>query len=354
MVRFPPQEAALLNSRDRVPYLVYVEVLDCENSQTAPLPDKLTLISQAAEVESAPSADETPSATGAAEAPPFDSARGCPKTPDNLDIEVGTTPIGVTADQLAVEIASLVLAAAAEGTPTKAAADSGEAVKQGFVSVADIRRNLVRAVRGPSYDDAKDPSALAFKEPWLDKLERIRRSSPYGHLPNWHLVPVIIKSGDDLRQELLGSQLMSAFRGAWVTEKVAPWIRPLQILVASHDGGLIEVVGSAVSIHQIKRTTDTLLDYFLTEFGPVTSERFLVAQRNFAQSLAGYSLFCYFAQVKDRHNRCAKSPSLSRSLSRRIRSWLVSRCVCSWRHVETRTLTPPLVSCDSLPQQYSD
>eukprot|EP00037_Helgoeca_nana_P025453 m.278604 g.278604 ORF g.278604 m.278604 type:complete len:831 (+) comp26952_c0_seq1:557-3049(+) len=302
VVRFPPQEAALLNSRDRVPYLVYVEVLDCENSQTAPLPDKLTLISQAAEVESAPSADETPSATGAAEGPPFDSARGCPKTPDNLDIEVGTTPIGVTADQLAVEIASLVLAAAAEGTPTKAAADSGEAVKQGFVSVADIRRNLVRAVRAPSYDDAKDPSALAFKEPWLDKLERIRRSSPYGHLPNWHLVPVIIKSGDDLRQELLGSQLMSAFRGAWVTEKVAPWIRPLQILVASHDGGLIEVVGSAVSIHQIKRTADTLLDYFLTEFGPVTSERFLVAQRNFAQSLAGYSLFCYFAQVKDRHN----------------------------------------------------
>lgn len=308
VVRFPPQEAALLNSRDRVPYLVYVEVLYCENSQTAPLPEKLALASKSP--DDAPSTsgeDERTSRVmggvsggdGGASTPvrrDSDGASSRSRNPSEVETDGGATP---TADAAANPFSSELR----DESPTEAAADSGEALKQGYVSVSDIRRNLVRVLRAPSFGDSKDMSAVAFKEPWLHKVERIRRSSPYGHLPNWHLVPVIIKSGDDLRQELLGSQLMSAFRGAWAAEKVALWIRPLQILVASHDGGLIEVVGSAVSIHQIKQTSETLMDYFLAEFGPATSERFLAAQRNFAQSLAGYSLFCYFAQVKDRHNR---------------------------------------------------
>lgn len=55
---------------------------------------------------------------------------------------------------------------------------------------------------------AEDPSASALSERWSDKVARIRRDSPYGHLPNWRLLPVIIKTGDDLRQELLAYQLL--------------------------------------------------------------------------------------------------------------------------------------------------
>lgn len=47
-----------------------------------------------------------------------------------------------------------------------------------------------------------------MKEPWVDKVQRIRESSPYGHLPNWKLLSVIIKCGDDLRQELLAFQVL--------------------------------------------------------------------------------------------------------------------------------------------------
>ena len=39
-------------------------------------------------------------------------------------------------------------------------------------------------------------------------MHRIQESSPYGHLPNWRLLSVIIKCGDDLRQELLAFQVL--------------------------------------------------------------------------------------------------------------------------------------------------
>lgn len=39
-------------------------------------------------------------------------------------------------------------------------------------------------------------------------FRRIREASPYGHLPHWRLLSVIVKCGDDLRQELLASQVL--------------------------------------------------------------------------------------------------------------------------------------------------
>ena len=35
----------------------------------------------------------------------------------------------------------------------------------------------------------------------------MRDSSPYGHLKNWKLLSVIVKCGDDLRQELMAYQV---------------------------------------------------------------------------------------------------------------------------------------------------
>lgn len=135
--------------------------------------------------------------------------------------------------------------------------------------------------------DVNDPSAKAFREPWVDKIERIRLASPYGHLPNWQVIPIIIKNGDDLRQEVLASQLLAAFRGAWQSEQQNLWVKPLRVVVTSNDGGLIEVVGSGVSLHQIKNTHPSLMEYFKTEYGRPQSETCLQAKRNFTESLAG-------------------------------------------------------------------
>lgn len=181
-----------------------------------------------------------------------------------------------------------------------------------YISASEIRRRLeiessryasqLGGVNLNSVRDPDDPSINALREPWSDKLARIRDSSPYGHLPNWRLLPVIVKSGDDLRQELMAYQFLNKLQEIWEAEHVPVFVRPSKILVLSNDSGMIEPILNAVSLHQIKKhqaVKATLLDYFLNEFGQSrTSEAFLTAQKNFVESCAGYSIICYLLQVK--------------------------------------------------------
>jgi len=91
-------------------------------------------------------------------------------------------------------------------------------------------------------------------------------------------------------------------------ERVPLWVKPYRIVVTSANSGMIEPVLNAVSLHQIKKHTQTsLFEYFVREFGPPTTEEFMAAQCNFVQSCAAYSLVCYFMQVKDRSeiSRCS-------------------------------------------------
>ena len=88
--------------------------------------------------------------------------------------------------------------------------------------------------------------------------------SPYGHLPNWRLIPAIVKTGDDLRQECLAYQLLRQFQTIFQQERVPLWIRPYAVLVASSDGGLVEPIVNAISVHQIKKQSKmSLRDYFI-------------------------------------------------------------------------------------------
>lgn len=197
-----------------------------------------------------------------------------------------------------------------------------------------------------------------FQEPWHEKELQIRESSPYGHLQNWRLLSAIVKSGDDLRQELMATQLLQVriedrfflklriifkklpistksfetklrnfliqldcfknetktsvtsnltfstfqmFKQIWDEENIDLWVRPYQIVCLSNDSGLIEPILNTVSLHQIKKNSNkSLREYFVDEYGGEQTENFRSAQRNFMQSCAAYSIISYLLQVKDR------------------------------------------------------
>lgn len=159
-----------------------------------------------------------------------------------------------------------------------------------------------------------DPSAVVFSESWAAKKSRIRHASPYGHLANWECISVIVKTGGDLRQEQVAVQLIREFGQIWQEEKCQCWVRYFRILITGASSGLVETINDAVSIHSIKKAEYarrlaegrlghvTLLDHFKSTYGDPSTAKFLRAQRNFAKSLAGYSIVTYLLQIKDRHN----------------------------------------------------
>ncbi|OBZ80960.1 Phosphatidylinositol 4-kinase PIK1 [Choanephora cucurbitarum] len=159
----------------------------------------------------------------------------------------------------------------------------------------------------------EDPSAVVFSEDWETKKERIRSASPYGHLPNWRLISVIVKNGADLRQEQFAIQLIREMQKIWQDTKVNVWVQYIRVLVTSDDSGLIETVKNSISIHSIKKEAYTrkwneqgavfsLKDYFIRRWGSPESSRYKKAQDAFMRSLAGYSVASYLLQIKDRHN----------------------------------------------------
>lgn len=71
----------------------------------------------------------------------------------------------------------------------------------------------------------EDPSAAVLSEDWESKKNRIRAASPYGHLPNWRLVSVIVKHGADLRQEQFAIQLIREMQRIWEDTGVDVWVK---------------------------------------------------------------------------------------------------------------------------------
>ncbi|OAY36081.1 phosphatidylinositol 4-kinase beta 1 isoform X2 [Manihot esculenta] len=141
-------------------------------------------------------------------------------------------------------------------------------------------------------------------ELWEAKKERIRKASVYGKLPGWDLRSVIVKSGDDCRQEHLAVQLISHFYDIFQEAGLPLWLRPFEVLVTSSYTALIETIPDTASLHSIKSrypNITSLRDFFVAKYEE-NSPSFKLAQRNFVESMAGYSLVCYLLQVKDRHN----------------------------------------------------
>lgn len=129
---------------------------------------------------------------------------------------------------------------------------------------------------------------------------RLRSASPYGSYRSWALEAVIVKADDDLRQELLASQLVSQLRRLFEAAGLPLWLREVSVLVTGGSTGVLECIKDAVSIDSLKKQSKGRpLDEI---FRAVFADKLLEAKRNFVESCAAYSLVTWFLQVKDRHN----------------------------------------------------
>ncbi|CAD8089319.1 unnamed protein product [Paramecium sonneborni] len=141
-----------------------------------------------------------------------------------------------------------------------------------------------------------------WEQSWEERIQNYKKDSRYYHFPSYKIRPIIIKGGDDLRQEMFAIQMMKQFNKIFKEAEVNLYLRPYQIIVTSANSGIVEYIPNTISIDGLKKMfgngTKTLYQIYQEIFGSVFEE----AQKNFIESLASYSVFSYLMQVKDRHN----------------------------------------------------
>ena len=145
-----------------------------------------------------------------------------------------------------------------------------------------------------------------FGESFSEKGKNIKKNSLFGKLDSHKIFRCIIKTHEDLRQEQFATQLINEFYQIYQLEKTGLWLNTYEIISTGNDSGLVEMVNDSLSLDQLKHKIDhiSLSDFFLHYFGngDKNSDRYKNAIKNYIASLAGYSLVCYFLQIKDRHN----------------------------------------------------
>jgi phosphatidylinositol 4-kinase len=118
----------------------------------------------------------------------------------------------------------------------------------------------------------KDP---IFGEKFEDQTKRLRKNSPFGNCSSWKLFKMIVKSGEDLRQEQFATQLINEFYQIFKLEKIEVWLKPYEILSTGINVGIIECVPNAVSLDYLKRKATnftTLRQYFEQYYGGSESD----------------------------------------------------------------------------------
>ena len=147
---------------------------------------------------------------------------------------------------------------------------------------------------------------LVFGETLDSQEARLKYQSQYGYLSSYKVCKVLVKSGEDLRQEQFASQLINEFAQIFKIENVDCYLYPYEIISTGNNAGIIEVCPNSISLDELKQKTsfdsnNTLKVFYENYFGK-GSKKYQKAIRNLVRSLAGYSLVCYFLQIKDRHN----------------------------------------------------
>ena len=145
-----------------------------------------------------------------------------------------------------------------------------------------------------------------FGEPFSKSEKEFKKKSLFGKLNTYKIFQCIIKTNEDLRQEQFATQLINEFYQIFKLENTGCWLNTYEIISTGHNCGLVEMVNDSLSLDQLKQKTNhiPLKDFYKHFFGNGNEESPLYkkAMNNFVASLAGYSLVCYFLQIKDRHN----------------------------------------------------
>ncbi|XP_050732302.1 phosphatidylinositol 4,5-bisphosphate 3-kinase catalytic subunit alpha isoform-like [Eriocheir sinensis] len=140
-------------------------------------------------------------------------------------------------------------------------------------------------------------------------------SASYSQFLSAHLVstrhppPLIFKSGDDLRQDMLCLQVLTIMSQLWSLEGLDLPLTPYGCQATGRGAGLIEVVDGAETVYDIQRTSklgaiqvDSTQLYKWIKAKNASQRQLDQAIDNFTRSCAAYCVATFVLGVGDRHN----------------------------------------------------
>eukprot|EP00760_Papus_ankaliazontas_P037097 PhM_4_TR8428/c0_g2_i4/m.55320/K00888/PI4KA; phosphatidylinositol 4-kinase A len=114
---------------------------------------------------------------------------------------------------------------------------------------------------------------------------------------------LILKKGDDCRQDQLALQIISVFKDVYSEAGIPSFLHPYRVVTTAPGCGIIECVPDCYSRDQLgKMTEGNLFSFFVHKYGSEMSPAFRLARENFIQSMVAYSVVSHILNIKDRHN----------------------------------------------------
>eukprot|EP00357_Protocruzia_adherens_P016321 CAMPEP_0115021058 /NCGR_PEP_ID=MMETSP0216-20121206/30626_1 /TAXON_ID=223996 /ORGANISM="Protocruzia adherens, Strain Boccale" /LENGTH=750 /DNA_ID=CAMNT_0002393273 /DNA_START=40 /DNA_END=2290 /DNA_ORIENTATION=+ len=235
-----------------------------------------------------------------------ESSRGSPtKSKDNLTVVVPENDV----EQVKKIVRNSDLSPKGRKKKLKTRSAGNSPVNKHSVSKFDFAdmREVSKFIRKhhaiPNFEiiDQKPLLQSPWGQKWEDAKQKILENSLYAHLPTYQIRSYIVKGADDVRQEHMVMQVMRRLKSIFEQAELPIFLRPYDILITSSDSGIIECINDGQSLDSIKKSHPdytSLLNYYLEIHG----QNFEEAQKNFTESLAGYSLLTYLLLIKDRHN----------------------------------------------------
>lgn len=266
VVRISPSDAVVLNSAERAPYLLMIEVLDDEMNFEND--DYNSALYRAARrkhanrksIMSASSSSSTTTSSVSMATDNDDDKRSTTSTTAPVKVTVlntndsGSRRNSRSADDYAERMRTAAVMLAQLQPPNTAAPykQNTEQIRQRIIkemiALEEQRMQKMKTegvssgvgggggegAGGDMLEDEQriawvvnkeDPSAAVLSEDWETKKARLRQASPYGHLPNWRLMSVIVKQGADLRQEQFAIQLIREMQRIWEDTGVDVWVK---------------------------------------------------------------------------------------------------------------------------------
>mmetsp|Transcript_6258 Transcript_6258/g.15485 ORF Transcript_6258/g.15485 Transcript_6258/m.15485 type:complete len:1206 (-) Transcript_6258:200-3817(-) len=230
----------------------------------------------------------------------------------------GTRHASTVRSKSGTSVASSSNSLAANTEPVPIATSSNhdgkaEDVWIGRSSIMDKSKIIKGTVRMGDIDEASMNRAkhvVSGGESWAEKSFRMLegiKNKPKDEMVQLEIVSMLVKSNDDLRQEVFIMQMIHYYKSVFIAAGLPLRLKTYKILSTSASTGFLEFMVDATSIDGLKKsehypTEGGLRRYFEETYGGPDSKSFRAAQRNFVQSLAAYSVVCHLLGLKDRHN----------------------------------------------------